>query len=252
MRQKLYSPERMREILRRALEGGAVRIDVMRWRWDISADCEAPVIRELLSAHMPILATGEVRERSWAPGEYIGQAIEFHTRCRRCVACLKARSALWSIRARDEIANSSRTWFGTLTINMQQRYLFLLRYEQKFGRLVMDDARFRAIHHEASLEATKYIKRIRKESGAKIRYLLVAERHADGDPHYHMLVHERLGQGVVRERTLSSQWQLGFCKWRLAEGKNPGSYLAKYLSKSAQARVRASVRYGDDLYNSAA
>jgi hypothetical protein len=100
-------------------------------------------------------------------------------------------------------------------------------------------------HTEISRELTKYLKRVRKESGAKFRFLLVAEAHKSGLPHYHLLLHEHDQFRPVRKSVLEAQWKAyGFSKWRLIEDERAARYVCKYLSKDAIARVRASIRYG--------
>lgn len=104
---------------------------------------------------------------------------------------------------------------------------------------------FQARHQEISRDLTTWLKRVRKQSGARLRYLLVAEAHKSGLPHYHALIHERRFSVPVTERVLRHQWNLGFSKFQLVEGSEAAWYVAKYLAKDARARVRASVRYGN-------
>lgn len=102
------------------------------------------------------------------------------------------------------------------------------------------DKDFTALWREMSKELTLMFKKMRK-SGLKFRYVLVAEKHKDGFPHAHMLIHEV--DSPITKRTLESFWNWGFTKFLLAESRHP-SYLTKYLTKSAIARVRASLHYG--------
>lgn len=101
-------------------------------------------------------------------------------------------------------------------------------------------------HKYISPEITRYLKRIRKQSSAPLRYLCVMESHKSGLPHYHMLVHEQDPALPVRHKLLTDQWLLGFTVWKLCPlgDVRAATYLCKYLSKSTAARVRASVRYG--------
>lgn len=92
-------------------------------------------------------------------------------------------------------------------------------------------------------EIGKFLKRVRKNTGAKLRYLLVAEPHKSGLPHFHMLIHQCDTHIPVRYDDLKSQWRLGFSAWKLTDYKS-ASYVCKYLSKSLRARVRASQAYG--------
>lgn len=168
--------------------------------------------------------------------------------CRRCDACLKQRAFQWTKRARAEIAQASRTWFGTLTIAPEQWFMIDARARlhcRDTGRGFdqLDPAeRFRERHREISFELTKFLKRVRKQSKASLRFLLVAEAHKSGLPHYHMLIHE--AKEPVRERVLNGRWQLGFSQWRLVRDEKAASYICKYVAKSALARLRASKGYG--------
>lgn len=94
------------------------------------------------------------------------------------------------------------------------------------------------------MEITKYLKRVRKKSGAPLRYILVAEAHKSGLPHYHMLIHECDPSRQVRHKDLTAAWSWGFTRFKLVETSNTAWYVCKYLSKAQLARVRASVRYG--------
>lgn len=168
--------------------------------------------------------------------------------CRRCEACLKRRAFEWTKRARVEIARASRTWFGTLTIAPENWFMIDARARlhcRETGRgfdQLDPNERFRERHRQISFELTKFVKRVRKQSKASIRFLLVAEAHKSGLPHYHMLVHE--AKEPVRERVLNGQWQLGFSQWRLVRDEMAASYICKYVAKSALARLRASKGYG--------
>lgn len=151
-----------------------------------------------------------------------------------------------------------RTWFVTLTLRpdahfkiASQARLRLAAQGEDFDRL--DGAtQFAERHREISREITLWLKRVRKESGVSLRYFLVAEAHKSGLPHYHAMVHEPCPDQPVRARTLSRQWTLGFSQCKLvAEGeeKRTASYVAKYLSKDAISRVRASQGYGQGIQN---
>lgn len=261
-------------LFRRALaDPSAIRHSLSCVEWDISGSCQAPVTREFF-ARPSVPPTDLVR---WRPVRYNAAGTEWraptkraqkrritvdgkgkvpltvilHAKCRKCEDCLRKRAAHWRLRAISETSLSSRTWFGTLTLRPeeQHRMLSLARViERQRGATDFDtlpaSEQFALVVKRCGIEITKYLKRVREASGARFRYLLVAERHATGLPHFHMLLHE--WGSPVREAVLSRQWQMGFSKWRLAPPDNPRAvvYLCKYLSKSAEARVRASARYG--------
>lgn len=150
-----------------------------------------------------------------------------------------------------ETRASVRTWFGTLTLSPEQQHLALIRAAAharsrgvEWGSLD-DDEKFRRHHAQINREITKYLKRVRAQSGAPLRYLLVAEKHQSGWPHYHMLVHEVSPVNPVRHAVLSEQWRVGFTRWKLVAEYAQARYLTKYLAKDAVARVRASIDYGN-------
>lgn len=168
--------------------------------------------------------------------------------CRKCDECLKHRRRLWTARAMTETRNALRTWFGTLTVSPDRRFHAMMLADRKScGELdkMTDLERTRAVAAQLAPEVTRWLKRVRKESGAKLRYLLVVEPHQDGFPHFHMLLHE-VTITPVPKRILEAQWSYGFSSWRLVPNgeMRQVSYVCKYLTKSAQTRVRASRHYG--------
>lgn len=156
----------------------------------------------------------------------------------------------WAMRAKAEVQGSPRTWFGTLTLRPEAHTTMLARARARMSRQGIDfdtlafGDQFAERVKQCNVEITKYLKRVRKATPAGFRYLLVAEHHKSGLPHFHMLVHER-ESGSVKHAVLSGQWLLGYEQWRLIESLNQATYLCKYLSKATVARVRASGGYGD-------
>jgi len=172
--------------------------------------------------------------------------------CRKCEECLKHKRRLWTARAMAETRNALRTWFGTLTVSPGRRFQAMLLAERKALQRRcerLDDLtsieRTKAIAAELAPEVTKWLKRVRFVSKAHLRYLLVVEAHADGFPHFHLLLHET-SLAQVSKRTLEGQWTYGFSSWRLvpAGEMRQVTYVCKYLTKSAQTRIRASRKYG--------
>ena len=158
------------------------------------------------------------------------------------------------MRAEQELrANEGRTWFVTLTLSPESHYRCLIQAKHRLGARgedfdrLSDERQFKERVHEAGREITLWLKRLRKNSGAPLRYLLVAERHKSGLPHFHALLHEVDERQPLRAATLKSAWRLGFSQCKLvALQTDPrcAAYVAKYLSKDAAARVRASKGYG--------
>lgn len=178
--------------------------------------------------------------------------VEMQSRCRKCENCLAHRRRLWAARGRAEIDAAPRTWFGTFTMHPEARFAIQMRALDRLHRsghglewhALPRDVRFKALADVASHEVTLWLKRVRKQSGARLRYLLVTESHKDGFPHFHMLLHEY--DGSATKRLLESQWRCGFSQWRVVrpDDRKASFYVAKYLAKSALTRVRASQRYG--------
>lgn len=210
-----------------------------------AGDCIDPVTVELIGK--PITDHPRKFYAEWS------RNADVMVRCRRCQACLDYRSRLWAARALNELELWPRSWFGTLTLSPDQQFRFALEARRRSrARASVDfealtpDEKFKELVQAISPEITKFLKRVRAQSGARLRYLLVSEAHKSGLPHFHLLVHETCAP--VRKRLLQGQWTLGFSHWRLvdlAEGKQAGFYVTKYLAKSVLTRVRASVKYGE-------
>lgn len=180
--------------------------------------------------------------------------------CRKCSVCLKRRAAHWRIRAKLETALSHRTWFATFTLNPQERFKVdiqrsggIVRELRSIGAIssfITEDQLFTDRHLVIGKLFTNYFKRLRKNTRVSPRYLLVAERHADGWPHYHALLHER--EIPITKRQLEAEWKHGFTSFKLVQRDDPAvsNYVCKYIAKQALARIRASLRYGHGLCHS--
>lgn len=186
----------------------------------------------------------------WVPGRRHSLYLEHWLRCNRCSECLKHRARLWAARIHYEVENAPRTWFGTLTLNpsrLFQTELEARRAVAGYDQLPLWDKRKERLRVSGS-EVTRYMKRLRKEATAKIRFVCVTETTSSGErefhPHYHLLVHEQT-RGALLHSVLAKHWTWGFEKWRLIEPQTrPEWYLCKYLLKERGDRVRASVLYG--------
>lgn len=241
----------VRKLIGDNLGSGIQRISQMKFRWNIAGNCSAPYSRTIWARP----TEGEGLRPKWAtvaPGREHTLELELETRCRKCENCRMARASEWRVRARAELAIAPRTWFGTLTLRPEVQYhmLSLARHRLAIQGIDFDSLdfgeQFVLRHNEIAREITKMIKRVRKLSAAKFKYLVIAEAHKSGAPHYHILIHECDTLTVVRKSVLDAQWKLGFCQWRLVPHTKPwqGAYITKYLSKSLAARVRASQGYG--------
>lgn len=221
--------------------------------WSVAGDCDDPR-----------LITFEGRK--WRDHDTWNQGMTAHfldmtVRCRRCKPCLRARAHHWAERAILETVQSQRTWFGTLTFSPAEQWATEARARvaagdgwakpmpRRYGQSQAEwenrvrEVNFIRMHNANGPLLTKWLKRVRKESGASLRYCLVAEAHKSGRPHYHVLVHERPGSPPLRHRTVSSQWKHGFSQFKLAD-EAAARYVCKYLSKASEARIRASLNYG--------
>lgn len=236
-------------LIGRALADGAMRPSPSRVEWNIAGACVEPSYREI-GGHQPqpIYSTPEgsaARRALWQPGQPSPMWLGLWLPCRRCKACLRYRRWQWRCRAERELRVASRTWFGTLTLSPESHYLMM-------ARAGVDT--FAGRHREASKEVTKFLKRVRKNTGAPLRYLIVCEEHKQklaGLPHYHLLVHQSDPLKPVTYRDLAGQWKWGFSNFKLVDdgeltNQQAAGYVTKYLVKSMSARVRASIDYGFD------
>lgn len=228
-----------RQLAARALSAGGQRTALSQVHWDIAGRCEAPVTTA---------AEGRPDSRKGETGMPVEIVLE--VKCRKCRQCLRTRAYEWRLRAEAEILGSWRTWFGTITLRPEEHYLADLRANARLARrgvaleTLSREEQFYERHRVIADDLTKWIKRVRKVSGAPLRYCLVVEAHKSGLPHYHVLVHELSLDKPVTKRQLQQQWQLGFTQFKLVEGRVAAAYVTKYLHKSAEARVRASLHYG--------
>lgn len=177
-------------------------------------------------------------------------------RCRKCDSCLRARARHWAARSVVEMGRAQRTWFVTLTLTPQHQFAALTAARVAATKACVDfeelgeGERFRRRCTVIGAEITKWLKRVRKVSTSRLRYVLVAEAHKSGDPHFHLLVNERFGSAPVTYRHLTDAWNWGFSSAKLVSHDEAGKaawYTSKYLAKSARCRIRASARYGLDL-----
>lgn len=232
-----------------ALPRGMTRVSQSRFKWDVSGRCQKPVSIELTGRP----ASDWIRRLRYvvvAKRRKHSLIVELETPCRKCPACLKARMKMWTARAMHEVRNARRTWFATFTLSPQAHYVMQCRAvalaEAKSiptSELTADEISARQ-SNECEKELTLFFKRIRKElPQSSVRYLLVREKHKSGLPHWHALIHES-GDVPIRHSLLSKNWQLGHAKFKLLEDERAAFYVAKYLGKSNEGRVRASLRYG--------
>lgn len=255
--------QRGKELFAQALDNGAKRISPIRCEWDLSGDCSDPryvfYSTRPYPRRTPVLKYGVIRRTEMKelaiPKDGICFFIDLVTRCRRCPNCMRQRRNLWTARSMAEIeASPGRTWFVTLTVSPDSRFRAWNRAcvrARSYGISDLEaepvETQFRYLAKEMAPHLTKYLKRLRRSyesnrTDVLLRYLLVAEPHKDGFPHWHLLVHE--WEGVILQKRFL-RWGLGFVKAKLVEnGSKAARYVSKYCSKAIGARVRASKFYG--------
>lgn len=168
--------------------------------------------------------------------------------CRKCAPCLKMRSLKWAARACSEMQAAPRTWFGTFTFRPDVRLVLKIKARRSVATTGIDldalplNERYLVYERATSEHVTKFLKRLRKKNS--LRYLLVAEPHKDGFPHYHALIHER--REPILWQAIADQWPDGFIKVKLTQDAVPREafYVTKYLTKHAGVRIRSSQHYG--------
>lgn len=226
------------------------RIGARRANWHISGSCERPVPVSLHSRQTG-LAKNLSKAGAKAPP---GIELNLFTRCRRCEACLRYTSWLWRSRAVYECEEADKTWFVTFTASpdwhIRCDHDCATRERNFWGQ--PPDKIFAARSKVMGREMTLFMKRLRKQTRSRIRYLLVTEQHDSAEtsefmrfrPHLHMLLHVEAGSAnTVTKRDIEDQWPHGHVKAKLC-GPEAAWYVCKYISKSMNARVRASIGYG--------
>ncbi len=161
-------------------------------------------------------------------------------RCRRCRSCINKRRFEWLVRSTIEAYLAERTWFVTLTFRPYSR----LWLEREADALTSPtDVAYALI--------SPWIKKVRKNSSAPLKYISVVEMHKDGSPHLHALVFQTTNSRLLWKHLVKS-WNYGFATAKLA---NPSSarYVCKYLGKQMKKNTRIRVsrpfgRQGDDLF----
>lgn len=219
---------------------------------DLSGPCSADLIVEQMGhGHLTI---GTKSEEKWESARTLSLKVP----CRQCGPCRKARRMLWTDRAVREYRASTRSWFVTLTFRPEERYKLRLQAIKRlrdsggsFERLAERD-QYAELLREYQRPVALYLMRLRKGLAKRgwaltsFRYLLVPERHEDGAPHFHVLLHEVDELKPLRKARIEQAWPHGVIHARLLRDERAARYVVKYLGKQDFAgRVRASLGYGD-------
>lgn len=229
MKPREIGPHRFNEILSNALKHNVLKLSPSI-NVNYASKCEKPFIVRLYCW---------IKQQSGGLGR---RHMEIETRCRKCSPCLKARKHFWTDRIAKEFATWGRTWAGTMTIRPTSRVRYCYKADVIPGHYSDDD--YKKLCKVIGKDLTNFIKRLRKNTKAKIRYFSVFEKHKDGFPHVHVLIHECT---PVSKRALEKEWVHGFTRWKLVKDRKGAIYVAKYLTKAAGTRIRASGRYGTPL-----
>ena len=240
------------------------------WTWDVAGQCRNP--SSIFVRGRPTQTVGRRKRHHPIHGEVgvLGEREsesglpvhgELTVRCRKCDPCLRFRRAQWTSRAlaelQDQRLHGRRTWFGTLTLAPDRHVEFEAQAARRCRNSSVDwysrhpDDKFRRYVREVYHEVQLFFKRLRKNSGCRFRYIIVAEKHTQqlsGYAHFHLLLFEQ--EGSVRKGsgnkspvagTLEVEWKLGHSHWRLVRDDEPerkvAGYVAKYLSKDLASRV---------------
>lgn len=233
---------KFRTLLTKAVDSGNWKHQGSTIEWAAHGTCDKPVMRPYETFEPVEFITP--RESRAINSQTKFRFLNITFECRKCQPCLKARAARWAARAGLETRLSSRTWFCTYTIAPEYRLRFAIEARRRFNK---ED--FASVTKIILTYFTKYLKRLRKRTGLRFRYLLVVEHHKDGFPHLHALIHE-IGLPLTKN-AIQAEWKYGFTHVKLADEKT-AVYVCKYVSKQATARVRASLRYGNGLSHSEA
>lgn len=213
-------------------------------RADLAGDCQHPVlVHQRSRPNQPNEKFVVVRKKAGN----VPFDLEYWVRCRMCEKCMAARSARWRYRIADEVSAAGRTWLLSLTFrpDVHQKALDALRHRLDKSGVDLasydDLERFKLLADALGKYGTLYFKRLRK-ADCQFRYVFVAEAHKTGLPHFHALIHET--GDPVRHSALVGAWEWGFIHAKLVQDVAQAAYVAKYLSKTMGARVRASIQYG--------
>lgn len=253
----------------KAIKSGATASGPQSAFWDIAGGCQNDTVVDLtgrespewrvISAYDETLCFPASKISKYVEGDKT-QLLSLKVRCGHCPACIYARAARWAHRAsceHDLVAHQGKhTWFGTITIDEPSYRAFLA---ESLVRNENAEEEALLVHRSAGRALQRWFKRMRKH-GYAFRYFLVFEKGGTtGRAHYHFLMHETGAPIVRRVFTGAPAFHRDFSKfehtkWPHGEVRRmrhikgdpweAAWYVAKYVAKSRDARVRASIGYG--------
>lgn len=158
-------------------------------------------------------------------------------RCRKCPACRSSKSFSWTSRAKREVLRAVDNAFVTLTFGPTSRQFLARKTKTADGNL--DHA---LLGYWAYRQTKGYVTVLKEWLGHDIRYFFTVEKHKNGWPHIHGLIHS---PEELWMRSLEKTWPFGFMASRRAKIED-SDYVCKYVANSQdyRARVRASKLYG--------
>lgn len=250
-------------LFNRALALGGQRLSATVAELDVSAGCFAPVTVEYVGRRERFMIKHhEVSPKWYDPTTWESVSVIMICKCRTCEHCLRKRRIHWYHRAKLETQLAPRTWFVSATYNDDTLFQRTVAAERTCRKKGLDwdalsaEERFKHVLRECSRDVTLFLKVLRERCKAPMRYICVAERDSSGErgnmhPHFHLLIHQETVVPIthshftgrnMKPRAIPA-WRCGFASYKLADDQAPG-YVAKYISKDATARVRASGAYG--------
>jgi len=127
--------------------------------------------------------------------------------CGKCSQCLSLKRWIISARIAAEVVVADRAWFSTLTLR----------------RNMSDALGYRLVQ--------RWLKRVRKNTGLKVRYACVAEHGSNATKrlHYHVVV---CGPVTLSYRMLRDSWRGGYSEFTLVSSR--AGNVARYSSKVAK------------------
>ena len=152
--------------------------------------------------------------------------------CGRCIGCRLEKAKEWALRCSHEASLNDLAREGDGLRN-------------SFITLTYRDADLPEHGNLCKRDFQIFIKRLRQNTGEKIRYYMCGEYGNDNNrPHYHallfnfvfndkQLVNIRDGNRVYISQTLDSTWKLGTCEIGSVTFKSAG-YVARYILKKQQ------------------
>ncbi len=225
-------------------QGGFKRGSLVTAPWE--PYCDAPITVSRGTSKGAALARGVAGCRS---AHVLPLDIALRVPCRRCVKCRTVKHLHWFERCEQQLKNSPRTWFQTLTFDDDRLHYLQMRAKSnslKSGRPVTVEEE-RIAYHDVRLwlaRLRKPIKGVKPE--LQFVYFCCAELgEKRGRLHYHLFLHELHGRYPIRKSYLERSWP-AIQQARLVRHSQNGEcayYITKYLTKSLW-KPKASKFYG--------